>query len=325
MNEVHACCAGCGEEGEGIFSLKACTSCMLVKYCNATCQRNHWATHKKECKQRAAELHDEALFKDPPAKEDCPICFLPMPENLICCISLPPATISSVPIYDFVIANNEELANWLTGHYYECCGKSICRGCFYSFCKSENIMNCPYCKTEKINKTEEETNGQLMKRLEVNDAGAICELAIHYYQGNWGLQQDEEKAMELYNRAAALGSSRAHFHLGMSIMDYGGGNLKKAKFHYEAAAVAGHEGARFNIGIMELESGKKERAVKHWTIAASAGCFRAMHKLKISFEGGYVSRNEINSTLEAYNNSCVEMRSEAREAYIHAVIQSLNQ
>jgi hypothetical protein len=27
---------------------------------------------KNECKQRAAEIYDEALFKDPPAKEDCP-------------------------------------------------------------------------------------------------------------------------------------------------------------------------------------------------------------------------------------------------------------
>jgi len=40
-------------------------------------------------------------------KEDCPICFLPMPLILICCTSLPPATIS------FADANeaNEELAD----------------------------------------------------------------------------------------------------------------------------------------------------------------------------------------------------------------------
>ena len=36
---------------------------------------------------------DEVLFKDPPAKEDCPICFLPMPVRLLSCISLPDATI----------------------------------------------------------------------------------------------------------------------------------------------------------------------------------------------------------------------------------------
>jgi hypothetical protein len=66
------CCAECGMKG-GV-SLKACKSCMLVKYCNPTCQRNHWPTHKKICKQRAAEIRDEALFNNdpPPPKEDCP-------------------------------------------------------------------------------------------------------------------------------------------------------------------------------------------------------------------------------------------------------------
>jgi hypothetical protein len=82
---------------------------MLVKYCSAECQRNHWPKHKKDCKLRAAKLRDEALFKDPPAKEDCPICFLPMPNKLICCVLLPPATISSVPIDDYAVAH-EELA-----------------------------------------------------------------------------------------------------------------------------------------------------------------------------------------------------------------------
>ena len=95
---VH-CCAECGVDG-GV-SLKTCKSCMLVKYCNADCQRKHWSTHKAECKRRAAELHDEVLFKDPLAKEDCPICFLPMPAKMICCVSLQPATVSSVPIEDF--------------------------------------------------------------------------------------------------------------------------------------------------------------------------------------------------------------------------------
>ena len=109
MNEiVVVCCAECGkEEGGGAISLKMCMSCTSVKYCNAKCQRNHWPKHKKECKLRAAELRDEALFKDPPAKEDCPICFLPMPEKLIHCIALPPATITSVPIYDYALANDE--------------------------------------------------------------------------------------------------------------------------------------------------------------------------------------------------------------------------
>ena len=62
-----------------------------------------------------------------------------------------------------------------------------------------------------------------------------------------------------------------------------------------------------------------ERAVKHWTIAASAGEFGAMNHLSIGFENGYVSQESIDSTLVAYNNSCVQMRSEARDAYIRSV------
>lgn len=60
---------------------------------------------------------------------------------------------------------------------------------------------------------------------------------------------------------------------------------------------------------MEFESGKNEQAVKHWKIAASAGNFRAMQNLQMIFEVvGYVtSRDEIDSTLIVYNNSCAEM------------------
>ena len=156
MDNLHSthCCAECGEAGEGV-SLKVCKACMLARYCNADCQRNHWPKHKNECKQRAAEIRDEALFKDPPAKEDCPICFLPMPTKLISCMTLPPATISSVPIHDYAEAN-EELATMSTETYYECCGKSICGGCFHSFRKSGNMMNCPFCNADRIDITDEE-------------------------------------------------------------------------------------------------------------------------------------------------------------------------
>jgi hypothetical protein len=69
---------------------------------------------------------------DPPASEDCPICFLPMPSIVFMCASLPDATISSVPIYDFEIAN-EGLRDEDMEQYYSCCdGKTICRGCVHS-------------------------------------------------------------------------------------------------------------------------------------------------------------------------------------------------
>jgi TPR repeat protein len=292
---------------------------MSVKYCDATCQRNHWPKHKKQCKLRAAELRDEALFKDPPAKEDCPICFLPMLLGLICCVTLPPATISSVPINDYADAH-QELKKVSMDKYYSCCGKSICEGCVYSFCKSGNLK-CPFCNADEDSKTEEERVQEMMRRVEANDSASICMLATHYHLGRAGFQQDHVKAMELYVRAADLGCSKAHCHLGN--LYHEGGYLKKAKFHWEAAAMAGHDGARNNLGSIEFESGNMEQAVKHWTIGASGGDYLAMNKLKICFGKGYVSRESMGTTLAAYNTSCAEMRSEARDDYIRFNLETM--
>jgi len=257
-NATSHCCAECGKvEGGGVASLKVCKSCMRVKYCNAECQHKHWPTHKKPCKQRAAELRDEALFKDPPSKEDCPICFLPMPIHLVSCVSLPPATRSSVPIYDFAMAN-EELQGKAMEAYYPCCGKSICEGCIHSFRESGNNKKCPFCNTDR-GKTEEENNKDCMKRADLNDAASIYMLAGSYYQGLHGLQLDRTKAMELYTRAAELGCSKAHNELG--VIYHERGDMKKAKFHSETAAMAGHEGARYNLGFLEAKSGNMKQAV----------------------------------------------------------------
>jgi tetratricopeptide (TPR) repeat protein len=312
---VH-CCAECGEEG-GAVSLKTCKACMLVKYCNADCQRNHWSTHKAECKRRAAELRDEALFKDPPAKEDCSICFLPMPVKLICCVSLPPATITSVPIYDFAIAN-VELGGKAVETCYECCGKSVCKGCLYSLMiESGKIGNCPFCNSDRDNKPPQVAVEGIMKRVEARDAGAMHVLAGYYHQGAFGLQQDKERAIALWKQAAELGLSQAHYNLGEYFRE--GGDLKKAKFHWEAAAMAGDEVARYSLGLIEGKSGNMERAVKHWMIAASTGSYKAMHALISFFEEGFIPRDAIESTLTAYNSCCAEMRSEARDASICAL------
>jgi TPR repeat protein len=197
-----------------------------------------------------------------------------MPHKLFACMSLPPATTSSVPISDFAIANEEFNKN-IMEQYYTCCGKSICAGCVHSSYMSGHTRNCPFCKAQISNKTDEEEVAQVMKRAEANDADSMMFLAYRYYYGTTGLQQDREKAMELFARAAKLGSSQAHFQLGNIYKQEG--DTKKAKFHYEAAAMAGHEGARTNLGTMEYNSGKRERAVKHWIIAASAGAYNAMH------------------------------------------------
>ena len=195
------------------------------------------------------------------SKEGCPICFLPMPAIIICCISLLPATITSVPIYDFAQAN-VELAGKSTEEYYPCCGKRLCRGCLDSFHKSGMIGTCPFCNARTRGKTHGDRIG-LMTRVEANDDGATY--------GQLGLQQDLAKAMELWTQAAKLGCSQAHYHLGNEYRQRG--DSKKAKFHYKAAAMAGYKTARFNLGCMEYLSGNVERYLNHLRITALGGSF----------------------------------------------------
>jgi TPR repeat protein len=179
---------------------------------------------------------------------------------------------------------------------------------------SGNISKCPFCNTDRSSKTDEEIVEEIVKRVEANDAVAIGMLAQHYYKGLRGFQQDHNKAVELWTWAADLGCSDAHNNLADEYRDLG--DMKKAKFHSEAAAMEGNEIARYNLGIIGYEYGNMERAVKHWTIAASAGEYQAMYALRMEFEQGVVSRESIDSILKAYNSSCAEMRSKSREMSI---------
>ena len=112
-------CANCGKGEDSSINLKSCAACKLVKYCSRDCQVAHRPQHKKECKKRAAELHDEKLFKQPPpAFGDCPICMI------------------LIPSLD-------------TGRtYMNCCGKVICRGCVHAVQRRDGGVGlCPFCRT----------------------------------------------------------------------------------------------------------------------------------------------------------------------------------
>ena len=126
-----------------------------------------------------------------------------MPTKLICCVSLPPATISTVPIIDYAKAN-VELANKGTIHYYSCCGKNICGRCVHSFRESGNIGKCPHCNADRKGKTEDDLFEEMMNRVEANYAVSICMLAHSYHQGIRGVKQDHANAIELFTRAAVL-------------------------------------------------------------------------------------------------------------------------
>jgi len=81
---------------------------------------------------------------------------------------------------------------------------------------------------------------------------------------------------------------------------------------YTRAADLGNRKAHHNLAI-EGNSGSRKQVWRHFKIAASAGSYHVMNAMQKLFDRGVVSIELIDSTLQAYNNSCAEMRSEARD------------
>ena len=281
-------CASCGKGDEGC-ELRTCTACKLVKYCNRDCQIAHRPQHKKECKKRAKELHEEDLFKQPPPKDDCPICMLPLP---------------------FLIKAST---------YMSCCGKTICNGCTYAPVYDDkgkviNEKKCPFCRTP-IPTSEEELIEMYNKRMKLDDAEAINDLGCFYCHGMAGLPQDYDKAFGLWKRAGELGCTQAYFHIGCSY-DIGTGvekDEKKAKHYFELAAIGGNASARYNIGLFDETLGKMNIALNHYMVAVRSGNENALKRIKQLFSNGHATKNDYTKALFAYQVYLDAIRSVQRD------------
>jgi len=257
-------------------------------YCNAACKKKHRNKHKKACERRVTELHDEKLFKQPPPQfEDCPICFLRLP-----------------------------LLH--TGRtYMNCCGKLICTGCIFAVqsraTKKEHDI-CPFCRTPPPG-TDEEYIKQYKKRVDLNDALAITCLGNYYSLGQFGLPQNYDKALELFHRAAELGSAEAYFGIAHAFMNGRGVELdeKKGIHYYELAAMGGDTYARTNLGCSEWRAGNMDRALKHWMIAVKDGDFGTLKNIKLLYSEGHATKDDYAKALRSYRAYLDEIKSDQRD------------
>ena len=304
-------CAACGKGGD---NLKVCTTCEQVCYCNAKCRNSHRSKHKKACKQYAAEIRnkkdalraevdaiseklskieisDEELFADPPPRDDCDICFLPLPYDIRAC--------------------------GLVTVYQSCCGKTLCYGCMSASNDEMNKGNmkrcCPYCRVP-LPSSDNEDIQRVKKRMELNDANAFYEIACWYYHGKKGLPQDNRKAFELFNRGAWLGSVGSHCALVSAYLN--GEEVEKddekALHHLMLAAIRGSEMARHILGNEEENWGNMDRAMKHFKIGARTGYDDSLNKIREGYKAGYMTKDEYASTLRAHQHCRDEMKSEQR-------------
>jgi len=298
---VSVCANYCGKEGDDINN--TCNKCKIVKYCNATCKKKHRHKHKKQCEEhvrlateqhyaelkRAAELHDEELFKPPPPAEDCPICFLRLPS----------------------LGSGSQ--------YYACCGKLICCGCVHApvYDNQGNIVaekKCPFCRTPYPN-SEDEAVKRLKKRFEVDDPEAIYDIGCYYRDGTNGYAQDYTKALELFHRVGELGYARAYGYIGHSYANGVGVEVdtKKANHYWELAAIGGDSMARCKLGIMEVLADNFDRAIKHCMIAIRCGSSESLEAIKRLHSDGCATKEDYATALLSYQAYLSEIKSPQRD------------
>lgn len=288
---VMSCCASCGVAENDEVKLKKCNGCFLVKYCGVKCQKVHRKQHKRECKKRTAELHDELLFKQPESTHlgDCPICFLPLSLD---------------------ITKNAMKS---------CCSKIICNGCNFANQNREMEMRlekkCPFCR-EPLCRSMKEVAKLRMKRVETNDPIALCvEGEKHYERG------DYRSAFDYWTKAAKLGDAEAHCRLA-NLYLFGKGvdkDEEKEIHQFEQAAIAGHPLARYELGAYEWNKGNDKRAVKHWIISATQGENKSTKALMDAFRDGLVSKEKLAVTLRAYQAALDATKSPQRQAAKDAI------
>ena len=235
------------------------------------------------------KINDEKLFKQPPPKGDCPICFQLLPMIYTGC------------------------------KYKSCCGKIICSGCIHAPVYDDrgnkvDNQKCPFCRTPTPD-TEEEIIERNKKRMELDDAIAMGNLGCDYRDGTRGLPQDYVKALELYHRAAELGHSMAYASIGYAY-NYGQGveaDKEKAVHYYKLAAMGGDPSARHNLGLKEKKAGNTERALKHYMIAVRSGCGKSLEVIKEFFTNGHATKEDYTKALRSYQEYLGEIKSDQRD------------
>ncbi len=158
--------------------------------------------------------------------------------------------------------------------------------------------------------TKEEADQNLMKRAKANDPAALHKMGIKCYDEGY-----YEGAVKYMTKAAALGYMDAHFNLSIAYFEGKGveKDMKRSIYHLEEAAIGGHPDARYNLGAHEGNSGRIDRAMRQFIIAANLGLDDALDKVKQGFVEGIVSKDDYAAALRGHQAAVDATKSKQRE------------
>ena len=197
--------------------------------------------------------------------------------------------------------------------FQACCMKLVCDGCIFAS-EKRGMFDCPFCRAPSPEDDSQEL-AMVQKRVDAGGPMATWDLGLRYQFGLLGLEKDMARAVELWERAAELGSKYAHYSLGV-LCNEGTDvekDIAKAIQHYEAAAMSGHVNARYNLGCKEYKAGNHDLALRHFLIAAKLGDEKSLGNIKGMFMYGLATKANYAESLRGYQSAVEEMRSPDRD------------
>ena len=173
---------------------------------------------------------------------------------------------------------------------------------------------CPFCRVP-LPESHKEIIERIKKRVEMDDANAICDLGCCYDQGIYGLPQDRAKALELWHRAGELGYASAYNNIGIAYYSCNGveRDMKKAKHYWELATMGGDADSRYNLGILEERVKNMSIAVKHHMIAVGCGYDRSLKKIREFYMNGHATKDDYARGLRAHQKYIDGIKSDQRD------------
>mmetsp|Transcript_17922 Transcript_17922/g.61577 ORF Transcript_17922/g.61577 Transcript_17922/m.61577 type:complete len:370 (+) Transcript_17922:68-1177(+) len=317
-------CCVCGAAGG-----KHCALCKSRVYCSRACQKQDWSDrdHKSQCASLAADHHDrvlEALFLPKSVKEAPAIvagvaagangangatngasnALLPQRP---CCAAPSSEAHDDTPAWRGTCAIC--LDSLPTGNrtqiFYSCCCKRLCMQCSDA-CHAHDAR-CPLCRTP-AHESEAEWLSRLEKHVDRGHPEAQMMRADTYRSVVYKSQDDEsaleetdasEKALKLYQLAAAQGHAGAQMQLGLSY-HHGDGvaqSPETAASWYFQAAKQQYPHAQLYLGLLFFDGHgvqqSFEESVRWLHLAAAQGLPDAYYTLGVCYaQGKGVAKND---------------------------------
>ena len=180
--------------------------------------------------------------------------------------------------------------------------------------QKRGLHDCAFCRTPCPDNDADKL-AMLLVRAKKKDPAAINFLGEQYFFGEFGLQKDMRKAVELWAEAADLGSIEAIFSLGNAHHNGHGveqDEAKSAEF-FKKAAIQGHADSRHSLGNHEGKKGNHDRAVRHFLISATMGLKDSFESIKMLFTVGIATKEQYAQALKGYQDAVEATKSHDRD------------